>query len=137
MNITDIPFINLTGLRINQQGVLTQPFDDHTRNHLGTMHAGIQFSLAETASGFHLQQQFPQLADQVIPVLRETRIKYRKPVTEEISAHPQIEDDARERFLRQMNSRKRSTIEVIVTLKDKSGNSVCTGWFTWFVQRKE
>ena len=135
MNIHEIPFVALAGIRINPQGLLVQPFDEHTKNHLGTMHAGIQFSLAETASGFYLQQRFPELADHVIPVLRESKIKYRRPVTGEITANASVSEAVCDQFVHRLSTRGRSSIEVYVALQDKAGTQVCSGQFIWFVQK--
>jgi len=50
MNVAAIPFNRFLGLRAD--GVsLTLPADPNYQNHLGTVHAGAQFALAEAASG--------------------------------------------------------------------------------------
>jgi hypothetical protein len=45
------------------------------------LHAGAQFTLAETQSGLYLQTLFPELESQVIAILRESKMRYKKPAT--------------------------------------------------------
>ncbi len=137
MNILEIPFVELTGACLNSEGLLQQPFAPACQNHLGTMHAGVQFSLAEAASGLFLQQHFPELADGVVPVLREAHVKYRKSVNGDIVAHPAASEASIDRFLQQMTGKGRGSIEVDVVLQNTAGEIVCNGRFQWFIQRIE
>jgi len=73
MNVAEIPFVKKTGIIKTENNELILPFTSDTHNHLKTMHASAQFTLAETASGEFLQTSFPDLAGKVIPVLRKGR----------------------------------------------------------------
>jgi len=79
MNVIEIPFVKKTGITKNEKGELELPFTTDTHNHLETMHASAQFTLAETASGEFLQTLLPDLVGKVIPVLREAKVKFKKP----------------------------------------------------------
>ncbi len=58
--MTEIPFSKHIGIKaLKKDNRLILPFSDRVQNHLGTFHAGAQFSLMETASGDYLQQRFP------------------------------------------------------------------------------
>ena len=80
MNVVKIPFVKKTGIIKTENNELILPFTTDTHNHLKTMHASAQFTLAETASGDFLQTSFPELVGKVIPVLREAKVKFKKPV---------------------------------------------------------
>ncbi len=73
MKITDIPFISHIGISDD----LTLTHSAQIQNHLQSIHAGAIFSLAESASGAYLSQKFPTLKDKVIPLLRQSDIKYK------------------------------------------------------------
>ena len=77
MNVIEIPFVKKVGITQSANGELELPFSDETHNHLATMHASAQFTLAETASGEYLQTVFPDLVGKVIPVLRDASVKLR------------------------------------------------------------
>ena len=95
MNVTEIPFVKKVGITQSLNGELELPFTDETHNHLETMHASAQFTLAETASGEYLQTLFPDLVGKVIPVLRDASIKFKKPAVKTIIAYPSISDESR------------------------------------------
>ena len=102
-----------------------------------TIAASAQFALAETASGEALQEKFPELAGKVIPILRDSPVKFRKPATKAITASPSVSDEAISRFREQFEKKGRSSISVNVELRDAEGVVTCTGVFNWFVQRIE
>jgi len=134
MNLLAIPFVQTVGLTEDQNGRLTLPFQTTVHNHLQTMHASAQFTLAETASGQLLLTLFPELEGKVLPVLRSSEVKFKKPATQELFAHATVSDEARLRFHKQLETKKRANITVDVSLEDKDGTVTCTGSFDWFVQ---
>ena len=78
MDVVQIPFVKKVGITQAVNGKLELAFSDDTHNHLATMHASAQFTLAETASGEFLQTLFPELVGKVIPVLRDATVKFKK-----------------------------------------------------------
>lgn len=136
MNVTEIPFMKHVGVQ-SENGVLVLNMAPHLENHLSTLHASAQFALAETSSGALLQELFPELAGHVIPVLRDSQMKFRKPATTKITAYPVVELSAREKFLARFIRKGRATIPVNVDVKDDNGNVTATSTFVWFIQRIE
>src|ERR1035438_8092756 len=68
MDVSAIPFNRFLGLRAGDTA-LTLPADPKYHNHLGTVHAGAQFSLAEAASGQWLLDRFGEghpLVDEIL-----------------------------------------------------------------------
>jgi acyl-coenzyme A thioesterase PaaI-like protein len=137
MNLTEIPFVREVGIRNSADGTLELPFSTRVHNHLQTVHAGAQFALAESASGQALQALFPELVGQVVPVLRESQIKFRKPATQSLSAYPSVADENVQEFRGQLARKGRASIAVSVELRDAEGNVTATGVFNWFVQSIE
>ena len=137
MNIVEIPFVKKVGITKNKNGELELPFTSDTHNHLETMHASAQFTLAETASGEFLQTLFPDLAGKVIPVLRDATVKFKKPAIKSIIAYPSITDESREKFITQFYKKGRATISVDVDIKDIENTVTCITTCNWFVQKIE
>ncbi len=94
MNVVEIPFVKKVGINKNINGELELPFSENVQNHLQTIHASAQFTLAETASGEILQIKFPELAGKVIPLLRDLQIKFKKPAAKSISAYSSISTES-------------------------------------------
>jgi len=137
MNILEIPFIEKVGIQRGREGLLSLLFNNSLHNHLKTIHASAQFTLAETSSGELLQTQFPELVGKVIPLLRESQVKYKKPATNSISAHSSIATEVLDKFNLQYSKKGRAILPVYVEIKDSENTITCTGTFTWFIQRIE
>ena len=97
LKATDIPFVNHIGIEQNSDE-LSLNFNDNVQNHIKTLHASAQFTLAETQSGLQLQKLFPELEGKVVPILRDAQIKYKKPAVEKISAYARTDKEAVEKF---------------------------------------
>jgi len=128
--------LELIGVKKDERNLLTLELSKSNQNHIGTMHAAAEFLLAETASGVYLQEQFPELKDEVIPLLRESQIKYKKTAVGTITASVYLSDEELQRFQNQFFRKKRATIKVNVDLIDEAGDVVIQAIFTWFVQKK-
>jgi len=137
MNVVEIPFVKKTGIIKTENNELILPFTTDTHNHLKTMHASAQFTLAETASGDFLQTSFPELVGKVIPVLREANVKFKKPAIKNIMAYPSISNEAIEKFNIQFTKKGRASITVNVDIKDTEGTLTCITSYNWFVQKIE
>lgn len=139
MDVTEIPFVKKVGINhsANDEGKLELPFNKDTHNHLATIHASAQFTLAETASGEYLQTLFPELVGKVIPVLRDATVKFKKPAVKTILAYPSVADEAVEKFSAQLNQKGRAIISVAVDIKDIENTVTCVASYNWFVQKLE
>lgn len=135
MEITQIPFARLIGIQEDDTGRLQLAFTPQTHNHLQTMHASAQFTLAETASGALLQSLFPELVDKVIPVLRKASAVFKKPAIKDITAFPSIDKGDIEKFRQQLDAKQRAAITVHVDIKDTDGTLTSSADYQWFVQK--
>lgn len=137
MDVTQIPFnkfIEISKSNADDQ-VLELGFKDNMKNHLGTFHASAQFALAEACSGLSLQKHFPHLANSVVPVLRKSDIKFKKPAQSDIHAKANIDSEEKEKFEQQFEKKGRATIAVPVEIIDQNGTVTMSGVYEWFVQK--
>jgi len=134
VDVTAIPFNRFLGLRADG-ATLTLPADPNYQNHVGTVHAGAQFALAEAASGQWLLSHFGAEAAGNRAVVRHADVKFRRPATGELTAHADAALDEVERFLDTLSRRGRAAIEVHVRLLDAEGSVTLEASFEWFAQR--
>ena len=134
MNVTAIPFNRLLGLRADG-ATLTLPADPNYQNHLGTVHAGAQFALAEAASGQWLLSRFGAAAAANLAVVRHADVKFRRPAAGKLTAEADVAPDEAERFQDTLSRRGRAAIEVRVRLLDAEGSVTLEASFEWFAQR--
>ena len=138
MDITQIPFSKHLRLKFshNKRGDLMLEFDETMKNHLGIFHAGAQFCLAESMSGLALQQHFPELEEEVIPMLRKSEVKYSRPAESTIYASADIDPDEKMRFKKMFDKKGRALIRVPVTIRDEAGTITMTGIYEWFIKQR-
>jgi acyl-coenzyme A thioesterase PaaI-like protein len=134
MDVAAIPFNKFLGLQAGE-GTLTLPADPKYLNHLGTVHAGAQFTLAEAASGQWLLGRFGAAAAEYAAVVRHADIKFRRPASGELTTRASAEPGEAERFLETLTRRGRATIEVRVQVLGADGNTTLESTFEWFAQR--
>lgn len=136
MNVTEIPFVKLLDIKQEAQ-TLSLAYKNDVLNHVNTIHASAQFTLAETDSGLYLQKLFPELEGKVIPLLRDATIKYKKPAQEKIIAYSNVDEENLIKFREQFAKKGRGSIGVSVQVKDINNTLTTLAHFTWFVQTIE
>ncbi len=105
-------------------------------NHLGTIHACVQLSLAEASSGEYLLLEFGALRDEVIPLIRKTEVKYHRPANGTLYSRASFPSLNKEEVLDELKSRGRSVIQIKVEIYDSSSRKVLTAVFDWFLKKK-
>ena len=131
-----LPFANYIGVKAkNKRELQLLPHKD-VENHIGTVHAAAQFTLAETQSGLYMLSLFPEYADDIVPLLRSSNIKYKFPATTELVALASVTKEDKEKFERQFMKRDRAMLVVYVEVKDTNGIVTMLGDFGWFIQKK-
>ena len=134
MDVSAIPFNRFLGLRAGDTA-LTLPADPKYHNHLGTVHAGAQFSLAEAASGQWLLDRFGEAAADYAAVVRHADVKFRRPATGELTAQAGAPPEEAERFPETLTRRGRASIEVRVQILGADGSATLESAFEWFAHR--
>ena len=132
-----IPFANYVGVTKRNKKLLQLIPHNDVENHIGTVHAAAQFTLAETQSGLYLLSLFPEYADEVIPLLRSSNIKYKYPATTELVAVATVTEENKTKFEEEFLRRGRAMLLVKVKVKDTQDNITMIGDFGWYVQRRE
>jgi acyl-coenzyme A thioesterase PaaI-like protein len=136
MRVSDIEFLKLVGIEQSEESV-SLAFKKDVLNHIESIHASAQFTLAETQSGLYLQTLFPELVGKVIPVLRDSKIKYKKPALKSIVAFAKCSDEDIENFQTRFAKKGRATLSVSVSVIVEDSDGVCTaeGTFGWFISK--
>lgn len=136
MDITKIPFNRFAGITHSPSGdgMLELELNDNMKNHLGTFHAAAQFSLAEACSGEALLRGFPQMVGSVVPLLRRSEVKFKRPAQSDIRARAFIDAAEKEEFLRQLATKGRANISISVEVLDRDDSVTMSGSFEWLVQ---
>ncbi len=138
MDVMKIEFNKFLGLQKSEKPEYIFQLDkrEELTNHLGTLHAGVLFTLAEATSGQILVTLFPDWADRVIPVIRKVRVKYSKPGTTTIYSRATMTDETKSKIPHDLEKRGRSIAEVSVTLYDEENNKIFSSVFEWFITVK-
>jgi acyl-coenzyme A thioesterase PaaI-like protein len=139
MNVAALPFSRLIGLQEASVGgrsaISLEPQDQH-RNHVGTIHAAVAFSVAEAASAQALLAAFPQFAETATAVLRSVRLKYKRPATGAIYATASVDDAAAQACRARFESKGLALVNVAASVF-QDNVELLSGRFTWCVLRKE
>ena len=133
MEIVQIPFVKHLGILQQDDRLWLHP-DPALENHIGTLHAGAIYTLAETASGMALMRNFPELEGNVTALLRSSEVRYKSPAKTTLYATAQIDITEAETFLHRIEKRGRASVNVHVTVKSEENDlAVMEGVFGWFV----
>ncbi len=134
MYILDIPFVRHLGVKTGYQPYeLILPFNENYTNHLGTWFAGIEFSLAEAASGYCLFELFSEYRTGTIPLLREANIKFSKPSRGTLRALPEPSGKAITQFQQDMETRGKAQIMLPVNILVGDDQVIARAEYHWYV----
>jgi len=133
-----VPFNASLGLRISQidegRARATLPFRPEIGNHVGTLHAAVQYGLMEAASGAALLGAIPDYLERATPLVLGAEITYKAPADGDCRADATVraEDVARART--ELAERARTRIDVAVTLIDAAGTTATEATIRWYVR---
>jgi acyl-coenzyme A thioesterase PaaI-like protein len=135
MRVLDIPFNSHIGLRGSDKEGFIFMLGEGSKyeNHIGTVHAGALYSLAEATSGEFLFRRFGELVGPMVPVVRRARVKYHGPGRGAMHSRARLEEGDGGRVLQELRSRGRTMISVFVEVLDTGGELVMRSSFEWFV----
>lgn len=138
MDILAIPFHRFLNIKRNENDDFIYKIGERPEysNHLGTIHACVQLSLAEATSGEFLLKQFNELKNELIPVVRKTEVKYHKPAKGELFSKATFVSTNRANVLIELNTRKRILVQVKVEIYDVEKNKAATAIFDWFIIKR-
>lgn len=139
MHSEEIPFNKFVGLKISsKEGMLLElPENDQYCNHLGTVHASAQFTLAEASSGEFLLNTFPDLVDTTIPVVRDVEVKFRKPAYGKLYAKAECPKEEIDSVRGKLEKRGFVRLQVKISVVDKKEVVVMKAKVDWVIQKRE
>jgi acyl-coenzyme A thioesterase PaaI-like protein len=123
MHVTDLAINKTLGMQLAPPGdghILEMPASPLLLNHVGTIHASVQFTLAEASSGEFLLRHLGDAQRSVFAVLRTSRFA----------------DGVAESLANELASRARALATVLVEVVDAQGVVTMTGQYDWFLQRQ-
>jgi acyl-coenzyme A thioesterase PaaI-like protein len=138
MDALALPFSAMIGLARSDPPAPGSLFLDQSpalHNHLGTIHAAVQFALAEACSGDFLQGRFAEMAPGYTGVVRRAEVVYRAPSRGRIRAEASVDEPHLREFEERLRSRGRAFITVGVTIKDAAGTTTLSADIEWFAQK--
>ena len=136
LDITKVPFNQLLGIRVadDTDYLLQLGAKKEYTNHLGKVHAAALFALAEGSGAQFMLRSFPaEMIDQVIPVLRNAEVAYKKPSSGVIVSKAKLKTGTIDEVVQELNTRKRVLLTTIVELFDAHHTRVFMADFEWFV----
>ena len=138
MNVFELPFTKFIGLALSEKDEFLLMLKDQTEylNHLGTVHASAQFSLAEATSGYFLLNEFHNLTN-IVPVVRKVETKYKKPVQGAVFSRACFIETDRVKIIETLESKKRVLLTVRVSLFDSEEKNVMQSDFEWFIVKSD
>lgn len=138
MDILSIPFHK--HISLGRTGKTAYIFEINERpeylNHLGTIHACVQLSLAEAASGEFLIQELNEYQNDVIPVVRKSEARYHRPANGKLYARAEFYDSERQLIANDLEKRGRAMLKVKVEVFDLNNTRSLTAIFDWFLTKK-
>jgi acyl-coenzyme A thioesterase PaaI-like protein len=139
MHVTDLAINKALGMQLVPAGndhILEMPESPLHLNHVGTVHASVQFALAEASSGEFLLRHLGDAQDQVFAVLRTSDVKFRKPAHGALRASARFADGVADSLSTELSSRGRALTSVLVEVADAQGVVTMSGRYDWFLQRQ-
>ncbi len=102
-------------------------------NHIGTMHAGALFTLAETASGAAMTGAFIEMIGDLRPVAAEARIAYLKLAKGVVGCTATTSEPA-EALRRRLREERKVVLDVVVDLFNDEDQPVAKMSVSWNVR---
>lgn len=130
-----VPFAATIGVEVVEAtptaATCTLAFRPDLGNHVGTPHAGVVFSLAESCSGAVAGAMLgDKLMSGLIVVLKSTSIRYRRPVAGAATATAKLLGDPAE-IIAAIESEGRADFDIEVHIVGENGGDGAFGTFTW------
>ena len=133
-----IPFNTHVGLEFVEvgdgHGVVKLPDLAHTKNHVGSQHAGALFAAAEAASGGAFVGAFVEHLAGITPLAKSAEINYLKLAKGEITATATL-SESKQSLLDRLEQDGRVEFPVTVELADGEGRAVAEMTVHWHVRK--
>ncbi|TGL60558.1 YiiD C-terminal domain-containing protein [Leptospira sarikeiensis] len=138
-DVLSIPFnvhIQLSRPKPGEDALLVMEDKPIYKNHVGSGHAAALFALAEGSGGEYLLSRVSSLPFEIIPVVRKSEVKYKKPAQGRVVSRGVINDQEWATFMAQLEKKGRAGLTVGVELFDETEANVASFSFDWFIAKK-
>ena len=136
--IEGMPYNAMLGVHISEmdggRAVGTLASRPEVGNHVGTMHAGAQFSLVEAASGAAVSSAFLDLLGRATPLAQGAQLTYKRPLRGDATAEAVISPEEVERVRAELEAQGRARFDVAVTVTDAQGTVATEATMRWYVR---
>lgn len=104
-------------------------------NHLGSLHAGVLYAVAEAATGQALVRELA-VRGRSLPtaVVRSASIRYRSPAQRFVRGLASVSEAACDRLEAQLEQHKPGLIDIDVTVLNEDDERSLTGHFRWVLR---
>lgn len=136
--IEQMPYNAMVGVRITEmdggraRGVLAARAE--VGNHVGTMHAGAQFSLIEAISGAAVSSAFLDLLGRAVPLAQGAELTYRRPARGDVTADAFVDPAEVSRVRDDLEAHGRARFDVRVTVTDAQGTLATEATMRWYIR---
>jgi uncharacterized protein (TIGR00369 family) len=135
---TQVPMVgtlNIEYLELNEDhALLRMPDQPAYHNHIGGIHAGAMFTLAETASGAIVLAEFGDKFDTLVPLAVSATIRYLKVAMGPLTAEA-VMDATVEEVLAELEGGTRPEFNVDVAIRDESGTMTGAMTILWTLKK--
>jgi uncharacterized protein (TIGR00369 family) len=133
-----VPFAGFLGIEyetVSPGRALLRLADDPAKhNHIGTLHAGALFSLAESASGLAMMAGVADRLADVTPLAAKAEITYKKVARGDVTADARIEGGV-DAVLATLDAEGKVRFPVVVDVADESGEVCAVVRVEWHLKR--
>lgn len=105
-------------------------------NHVGTVHACAQITLAEATSGEFLTDNIPNLIDKFFPVVRKSQTKYHKPANGSLFSKARVLETTIPQIVQEVEEKGRAVFQIEVKVFDSANMNTLTAVFDWFIAKR-
>ncbi|NLW44100.1 MAG: DUF4442 domain-containing protein [Syntrophomonadaceae bacterium] len=137
MKSTEVPFNKFLGLKVSDKPEYIYMVDNlpHYLNHVGTIHASVQFALAEATSGDCLETILKDYTGNLFAVVTNVEIKYTKPAYGQLYSSASIDEAYAEKMMEEFNSKGKTRAKVNVNIHDNQGVVTLQSVFEWYLKK--
>lgn len=139
MKVLSLPFTQRLGIVLSDNNEYLLQLNNNSKllNHIDTIHASASYALAEITSGYFLNTHFADIADQTIPILRSSAVKYNKTCKSTLYSKAELVNTTSGDVLLQLKFKRKCLLTIAVKLYDTENTLILTSDFKWFVTMKE
>lgn len=135
---TVVPFHELIGIEVLEacdgRSRVRAPDTPALKNHFGTMHGGMLFTLGEISAAMAVTRTLADKLAALRAVTKSAEIRYLKPAKGAITGEAELQMTVAD-LLEQVEVQKSVDLPITVSLRDDSGQEVASLVAVWYVAK--